>query len=261
MAMLRKRSEHNKDTWVLLIDLVKAFDTVNRDCLIDVLAKLGVPPNLVQIIGVLHEKVMVKFEVGDATKEFPSTVGVKQGDNLAPVLFVMFMQVVIETVKKKWPAGGFLKYKSKQDGVLHGRDYAPKGNDYDFSFSLYADDAASLFDSREAMVEGTETLYQHFVLFGMLMHVGRDGAKSKTEAMFCPADRRDKSAKIAECCRAMSNVSMYSTWKRKISTRALNERPPGHSDDHRPTRSGLAWQNGENAFHLSNSASTHWLSG
>ena len=35
MAMLRKRSEHNnKDTWVLLIDLVKAFDTVNRDCLI-----------------------------------------------------------------------------------------------------------------------------------------------------------------------------------------------------------------------------------
>ena len=336
MAMLRKRSEHNKDTWVLFIDLVKAFDTVNRDCLIDVLAKLGVPPNLVQIIGVMHEKVMVKFEVGDATKEFPSTVGVKQGDNLAPVLFVMFMQVVMETVMKKWPAGGFLTYKAKQDGVLHGRDCKTEGDDFDFSSSLYADDAAATFDSREALAEGTETLHQHFVLFGMLMHVGRDGAKSKTEAMFCPAGRRDKSAKIeddastrleniysaadtspitvdgngcvhfcklfkylgsfiswdlndehevmdriqkasrsfgamncvfrarniryivknrlyitlvcsillygsenwcltqkvmkklqnfhAECCRAMSNVSMYRTWKRRISTRAINER-------------------------------------
>jgi len=28
----------------------------------------------------------------------------------------------------------------------------------------------------------------------------------------------------AECCRAMSNVSMYRTWKRRISTRAINER-------------------------------------
>ena len=62
--------------------------------------------------------------------------------------------------------------------------------EFDFWASLYADDAATVFESREELIEGTETLYQHFKLFGMLMHVGRDGGKSKTEAMFCPAGKQ-----------------------------------------------------------------------
>ena len=30
-------------------------------------------------------------------------------------------------------------------------------------------------------------MYDHLRLFGLLMHVGANGKRSKTEAMFCPA--------------------------------------------------------------------------
>ena len=120
-SILRRRAEHNQSTWILFIDLVKAFDTVNRSHLMVVLKKLGLPKELVDVVAMMHEDVKVKFAIEDVEAIFDSTVGVKQGDNLAPVLFVMYMQVVMETLKEKWPDGGFLTYRAKEDGVMAGK--------------------------------------------------------------------------------------------------------------------------------------------
>ena len=49
-AHTKKRREHGKGSWMLLVDLVKAFDSVPRDVLFTVLAKFGVPPYLVSVI-------------------------------------------------------------------------------------------------------------------------------------------------------------------------------------------------------------------
>jgi len=38
---LRKRQEHNMETWVFFLDFVKAFDRVPREMLWKVLLKLG----------------------------------------------------------------------------------------------------------------------------------------------------------------------------------------------------------------------------
>ena len=78
---------------MLFIDLVKAFDTVNRDALIDILKKLGVPTHLAFLIKQLHTNVQVKLKVGAADSCFNATIGVKQGDNMAPVLFLFYMQI------------------------------------------------------------------------------------------------------------------------------------------------------------------------
>jgi len=177
-SILRRRAEHNQSTWILFIDLVKAFDTVNRSHLMVVLKKLGLPKELVDVVAMMHEDVKVKFAIEDVEAIFDSTVGVKQGDNLAPVLFVMYMQVVMETLKEKWPDGGFLTYRAKEDGVMAGKANNAVAEEFDFWASLYADDAATVFESREELIEGTETLYQHFKLFRMLMHVGRDARRT-----------------------------------------------------------------------------------
>ena len=79
-------------------------------------------------------------------------------------------------------------------GTLTGQNPKRTGSLFDFWRSLYADDGAFIYASREDMIQGTSLLHAHFKRFGMLMHTGtratatRNGSKSKTEAMFFPSD-------------------------------------------------------------------------
>ena len=75
---LRKRREHGQETWVLFIDLVKAFDRVPRELLWDVMLRYGVPPKLVSLLRALHATVHVQFEVGGVMQSLLSIIGVKQ---------------------------------------------------------------------------------------------------------------------------------------------------------------------------------------
>ena len=56
--------------------------------MLDILGKYGVPAHLIRLIAMLHTNVRVKLTVGGVEVVFDSTVGVKQGDNMAPVLFL-----------------------------------------------------------------------------------------------------------------------------------------------------------------------------
>ena len=60
--LIKKRAEHGLDSWLLLIDLVKAFDRAPRELLSNVLQRQGVPNKLISIlIKALHKSVKVKF--------------------------------------------------------------------------------------------------------------------------------------------------------------------------------------------------------
>jgi hypothetical protein len=51
-------------------------------------------------------------------------------------------------------------------------------------YLLYVDDGAFMFETEEEMVRGAELIAEHFKVFGLKMHYGKDGGKSKTEAMY-----------------------------------------------------------------------------
>ena len=76
---LKKRRKHGKESWVLFVDLVKAFDSVPRDVLFTVLAKFGVPPHLVSVIKRINTDLKVSFDLNGEPVAVPCTVGVKQG--------------------------------------------------------------------------------------------------------------------------------------------------------------------------------------
>ena len=95
---LQKRREHGLGTWALYVDLVKAFDSVDRGGMVEVLRKFGVPDHLCALITRLHTGCSVKVKVGETDIEFDSTNGVKQGDTLAPVLFLFVIQAAAETL-------------------------------------------------------------------------------------------------------------------------------------------------------------------
>ena len=60
-------------------------------------------------------------------------------------------------------------------------------HDFEFDTTLYADDGTFLFDSRNDLINGANSIFSVFERFGMKCHVGKAGKHSKTEAMFFPA--------------------------------------------------------------------------
>ena len=52
---LKKRKEHNLETWVLFIDFVKAFDRVPQKVLWETLKKFGAPPKFICLPTALHK--------------------------------------------------------------------------------------------------------------------------------------------------------------------------------------------------------------
>jgi hypothetical protein len=63
MALL-KRKEHGLGTWTLYVDLVKAFDSVDRPLMFDILRRYGAPERLVHLISMLHTGLTVRMTVG-----------------------------------------------------------------------------------------------------------------------------------------------------------------------------------------------------
>ena len=192
-TLLKKRKEHGLETYGYFLDLVKAFDTVPRESLLRVLAKFGVPPKMVKVIKSMYSECTVKMKVGDEDNVIPATAGVKQGDNLAPVLFLIYIQAVIETLDEKFPDRKKLPFATKFDHIIHGRRQAKKNLTlFEIGESLYADDAFFGFATRLELEEGAVIIDRHFTSFGLQVHRGKylpDGKrkKSKTECMYYPA--------------------------------------------------------------------------
>ena len=62
----------------------------------------GVPQSLISVIQKLYHEVKIDLRIGKEKATFGSTCGVKQGDNLAPILFIMFMNCVAESLDDLW---------------------------------------------------------------------------------------------------------------------------------------------------------------
>eukprot|EP00978_Attheya_sp_CCMP212_P021093 scaffold61228_cov46-Attheya_sp.AAC.1 len=188
------RKQHGVDTWAIFVDLVKAFDTVNHSLVYENLKRYGIPENLIKVIAKMYKDSTVIFKAGEEMREIPYEIGVKQGDNMALVLFIYLMNAFAETLSEKWTFKK-LEYKwfpTSKNGNKRGRltGQSPKaiGTKFDLFNFLYVDDGSMLFNNREDLVAGTTLLFSHFARFGLEMHIGRNDTKaSKTECMYFPA--------------------------------------------------------------------------
>jgi hypothetical protein len=191
MALL-KRKEHGLSTWALYVDLVKAFDSVDRALMLDILRCYGVPEHLINLIHLLPMDVTVRFAVGKVEAETSSTVGVKQRDTLAPILFLFVIQAAMETLEPVSGEHGINvpAFRTADDDVLTGRKTGEAGETFTFSKGLFADDAGLLLATHADLELGARRLKQHLTRFGLVMHSGKmspDDAvakKSETEAVF-----------------------------------------------------------------------------
>jgi exonuclease III len=188
---LQQRKQKNIDSWVLFIDLVKAFDTVSREALFAILRRYGLPDHFVNMVIRLHSEAKLNINVGDVDAAISSLIGVRQGSCEGPVLFLFMIQAVMETTQ--WPAEiKKPQFRTREKGEVSGTTIVNEDGafNYEFWVSLFADDCALTFNSRTEIEKGTEYINNHLSAFGLQMHKGEGSKASKTEAMFIPGFKR-----------------------------------------------------------------------
>lgn len=79
---LQNLNAARQETFILFVDLIKAFDSVNREMLWKILAKFGIPESLISVIQKMHNDIGIKCNVSDVIFTIASKSGVKQGGPL-----------------------------------------------------------------------------------------------------------------------------------------------------------------------------------
>ena len=101
-SILQARRECDLSSWVAFLDLVKAFDTINHSLMLDVLLRFGVPSSLVRVVEKLYTNFSMELNIGDYKAVVAYVTGVKQGDALAPTLFIFVIQA--SPLRRCWDA-------------------------------------------------------------------------------------------------------------------------------------------------------------
>jgi hypothetical protein len=57
---------------------------------------------------------------------------------------------------------------------------------------IYVDESTFIFETLDDMTHGGQVILDHFFQFGLIMHIGRRGIKSKTEALHIPKKLGEK---------------------------------------------------------------------
>ena len=94
--MTEKYADFSRDLFICYIDFRKAFDSIWRKGLWRVLRYMGYPEKIVRLLESLYRKTFSAVRVGaDLTEWFETIVGVLQGCILSPLLFNIFLEIIM----------------------------------------------------------------------------------------------------------------------------------------------------------------------
>ena len=128
------RAKNLKAT-LLFVDFTKAFDSIHRQKMEQILLAYGLPKETVAAIMILYRNTKVKLRSSDGdTEYFDIVAGILQGDTLAPYLFIIGLDYVLRTSIDKIREKGFELTKKRS------RRYPAKT----ITDADYADDIAIL---------------------------------------------------------------------------------------------------------------------
>ena len=125
----------NLQATLIFVDFTKAFDSIHRGKMEQILLAYGLPKETVAAITILYRNTKVKVRSPDGDREyFDIVAGVLQGNTLAPYLFIICLDYVLRTSIVKIRENGFELTKKRS------RRYPAKT----ITDTDYADDIAIL---------------------------------------------------------------------------------------------------------------------
>ena len=180
-----KCREQNKGLYVTFVDLTKAFDTVSRNGLWQILERLGCPPKFLSMVMQLHEDQRGQVrKSNDLSEPFTIFNGVKQGCVLAPTLFTIFFSMMLQRAMEDLgdEDGIYIRYRT--DGSLFNLrrlQAHTKTLEQLIRELLFADDAALVAHTETALQRVTSCFAEATQLFGLEVSL------KKTEVLHQPA--------------------------------------------------------------------------
>ena len=148
--LIEKRSRKNEELHIAFIDLKKAYDGVPRNKLFTALRMIGVSDYMILLIRELYEENNAYIKQGRSLSEsIQVTKGLRQGCCLSPLLFNIYLEMVL----RQW------KRSCQGMGISVGEDYL-------FTLS-FADDQAVLAQDAYDLEFMLSRLYAEYQKWGL----------------------------------------------------------------------------------------------
>ena len=104
----------NLEATILFINFTKAFDSIHRGKMEQILLTYDLPNKTVAAIMMLYRNTKVKVHSPDGnTDYFDIVVDVRQGDTLTPYLLIIYLDYVLRTSVDKMKENGFKLRKER----------------------------------------------------------------------------------------------------------------------------------------------------
>ena len=192
MFVVRKLQEIGRKAGVSLfmcfIDLQKAYDTVDRTLLWQVLTRIGVPPQMIAVIQQFHDRMRtcVRPDDGVCSDWFEVKQGLRQGCVLPPLLFNILFAAVLNVVLQRFSEEPailaelvHMKEPPTSMGPEPAMDYVRRA----VWGMLYADDACIVSRSPQGLAKMMEVIVEVCRAFALTV------SAKKTETMCMPPPR------------------------------------------------------------------------
>ena len=192
MFVVRRLQEIGRKAGVSLfmcfIDLQRAYDTVDRTLLWQVLTRIGVPPQMMAVIRQFHDgmRACVRPDDGVCSDWFEVEQGLRQGCVLSPLLFNIFFAAVLTVVLQRFSEEPAilaelvdLKEPPTSMGPEPAMDYVRRA----VWGMLYADDACIVSRSPQGLAKMMEVIVEVCRAFALTV------SAKKTETMCMPPPR------------------------------------------------------------------------
>ncbi len=99
-SIIKNRLNDKKPTFACYVDFRKAFDLLDRDLMLFRFLEYGVDGKFYEAIKGIYNKAFCSVKInGTLTDWFESTQGTKQGDNLSPNCFSMYINPLLSELK------------------------------------------------------------------------------------------------------------------------------------------------------------------
>ena len=145
----------NKSLYCAFIDYRKAFDSINRIALWHKLLQNCIDGNMFNIIHAMYENAKSCVRKGSELSDyFQSNVGVRQGENLSPVLFSLFLNDLVQFISKAY--NGLSDIYNATHFVLDTEEISVYLKLY---LLLYADDTVILAETKYELQAALNAMY------------------------------------------------------------------------------------------------------